>query len=403
MRRRTQSLLLSVMATTAFLSLGPWAASAARPAARDDGRWEQGFLGNQVRLVYHPQHFRVGGEALITVENAHPAKIALNIEQSKFAEEGLGLKAEYITFDPDLSELQVKLPDSLPSREFRYRLAFKCMAEYKPICAGQRPTISLPVFNDQEPLLRADVKAPIVIRMGQDSTTAWVELISTNRFYHPSDVRVVPEPSFEELGISALGLAGYLDWQWAEPIDKIQAGSRWVGLIKVDRARFWKVLWAYITWDWERKARDVPVKLHYQDQFGREWPPVPATVRIEYEMPMNLAILYYTLVLSVCTVLGNAMRWFVGKTHSSRGTEVRAWLYSWALAGLFCMVGFLMQLKVEPFGVFEIGFTNIRGIVMTGLLTGLMPDEIKARIQDLIPGLKGGEQLPAAAGERRAA
>jgi hypothetical protein len=402
MRRRAQSLLLSIMATTAFLSVGPWAASAARPVARDDGRWEQGFLGNQVRLVYHPQHFRVGGEALITVENAQPAKIELNIEQSKFADEGLGLKAEHMTFDPDLGELQVKLPDTLPLREFNYRLAFKCRDEYKPICA-RRYTFSVPVFNDQEPILRAEVKAPIVIRMEQDSASAWVELISTNRFYYPSDVRVVPEPSFEELGISALGMAGYLDWEWVEQIDRIQAGSRWVGLIRVDRARFWTVLWAYITWDWERKARDVPVKLHYQDQYGREWPPVPATVRIEYEMPMNLAILYYMMVLLVCTVLGNAMRWFVGKAGPSRGSEVRAWVYSWALAGLFCVVGFLMQLKVEPFGAFEIGFTNIRGIVMTGLLAGLMPDEIKARIQGLIPGLKGGDQLPAGAGERRAA
>ena len=118
---------------------------------------------------------------------------------------------------------------------------------------------------------------------------------------------------------------------------------------------------------------------------------------------MNLAILYYMMVLLVCTVLGNAMRWFVGKVNPSRGSEVRAWFYSWVLAGLFCVVGFLIQLKVEPFGAFEIGFTNIRGIVMTGLLAGLVPDEIKARIQGLIPGLKGGNPLPAVAGERKAA
>ena len=82
------------------------------------------------------------------------------------------------------------------------------------------------------------------------------------------------------------------------------------------------------------------------------------------------------------------MRWFVGNVDPSRGSEVRTWLYSWAFAGLFCAVGFLMQLKVEPFGVFEVGFTNIRGIVMTGLLVGLMPDEIKARIQGLFLGPK---------------
>jgi hypothetical protein len=403
MRHRAQLLLLSIMVTTAFLSLGPWAASSAQAAVRDDGRREQIFLNNQVRLIYHPQDFRVGGEAVITVENAQPAKIELNIEQSKFADEGLGLKAEHITFDSDLGELQVKLPDTLPLREFKYLLAFKCMDEYEPICARQRSTFSMPVFNDQDPILRADVKAPIVIRMGQDSTVAYVDLISTNRFYHPKDVSVVRERSLEELGVSELGLAGYRDWGWVEQIDKIHAGSRWVGLIRVDRAGFWKVLWGYVTWDWERKARDVPVKLHYQDQFGRSWPPVPVTVRIEYEMPMNLAILYYMMVLLVCTVLGNAMRWFVGKVNPSRGSEVRAWFYSWVLAGLFCVVGFLIQLKVEPFGAFEIGFTNIRGIVMTGLLAGLVPDEIKARIQGLIPGLKGRDPLPVAAGERKAA
>jgi len=402
MRRRAQSLLLSIMATTAFFSLWPWAASSARTVARDDGRWEQVFLKNQVRLVYHPQDFRVGGEAVITVENAQPAKIELDIKQSNFAEEGSGLKAEHIAFDPDLGELQVKLADTLPSREFRYLLAFKCMGEYKPSCARQRYTFFLPVFNDQEPILRVDVLGPIVIRMGQDSQSAWLNLVSTKGSYHPSNVRVVPEQSFEELGISALSLVDS-NWKPMEPPDKIQAGSTWVGLIRVDRAGFWKVLSAYVTWDWERKERDVPVKLHYQDQYGRDWPPVPATVRIEYEMPMNLAILYYTVVLLVCTVLGNAMRWFVGKADPSRGSEVRAWLYSWALAGLFCLVGFLIQLKVEPFGAFEVGFTNIRGIVMTGLLAGLMPDEIKARIQGLIPGLKGKDQLPAAAEERRAA
>jgi hypothetical protein len=391
------------MATTAFLSLWPWAASSARPTAREDGRWEQVFLKDQVRLIYHPQDFRVGGEAVITVENAQPTNIALNIEQSTFAEEGLGLKAEHVTFDPDLGELRVTLPDTLPLREFRYLLAFTCTDEYEPICARQRPTFSLPVFNDQEPILRADVKAPLVIRMRQDSTVSYIEVISTNRFYHPSAVRVMPERGFEELGISALGMAGYVDWTWVEQIAKIQAGSRWVGLIRVDRAGFWNVLWGYVTWDWERKARDVPVKLHYQDQYGRDWPPVPATVRIEYEMPMNLAILYYMMVLFVCTILGNAMRWFVGKVDPSWGSEVRAWLYSWALAGVFCVVGFLMQLKVEPFGAFEIGFTTIRGIAMAGLLAGLMPDEIKARIQGLIPGLKGGDQLPAATGERKAA
>ena len=284
------------------------------------------------------------------VENAQPAKIELNIEQSKFADEGLGLKAEHITFDSDLGELQVKLPDTLPLREFRYLLAFKCIDEYEPICARQRSTFSMPVFDDQEPILRADVKAPIVIRMGQDSTVAYVDLISTNRFYHPSGVGVVRERSLEELGVSELGLAGYRDWVWVEKIDKIHAGSRWVGLIRVDHAGFWKVLWGYVTWDWERKARDVPVKLQYQDQYGRSWPPVPVTVRIEYEMLMNLAILYYMMVLLVCTVLGNAMRWFVGKVNPSRGSEVRAWFYSWVLAGLFCVVGFLIQIKVEPFG-----------------------------------------------------
>jgi hypothetical protein len=404
MRHRTQLLLLSIMVTTAFLSLGPWAASSAQAAARDDGRREQVFLNSQVRLVYHPQDFRVGGEAVITVENAQPAKIELNIEQSNFADEGLGLKAEHIAFDPDLGELQVKLPDTLPSREFKYLLAFKCEDEYELNCARPGRAFSLPVFNDQEPILRIDVKAPLVIRMGQDSTVAYVNLISTNRFYHPSHVRVVPDPSFKDLGISALGIAGYQDWKWVEEsIAQIHAGSRWVGLIRADRAGFWKVLWGYVAWDWERKARDVPVTLHYQDQYDRDWPPVPATVRIEYEMPMNLAILYYMGVLLVCTVLGNAMRWFVGKADPSWSSEVRAWLYSWALAGLFCVVGFLIQLKVEPFGAFEVGFANIRGIVMTGLLAGLMPDEIKARIQGLIPGLKGKDQLPAAAGERRAA
>jgi hypothetical protein len=40
---------------------------------------------------------------------------------------------------------------------------------------------------------------------------------------------------------------------------------------------------------------------------------------------------------------------------------------------------------------------------MTGLLAGLVPDEIKARIQGLIPGLKGRDPLPVAAGERKAA
>ena len=157
--------------------------------------------------------------------------------------------------------------------------------------------------------------------MGPDSTVAYVELISTNRFFHPSGVHVAPERSHEELGVSALGMAGYLDWEWVAQIDKIQAGWRWVGLIRVDPTGFWKVLWGYVTWDWERKARDVPVKWHFQDQYGRDWPPVSAPVRIEYEMPMNLAVLYYMMVLLVCTVLGNAMRWFVGQVPS-RGSEV---------------------------------------------------------------------------------
>jgi hypothetical protein len=401
MRRRAQSLLLSIMVTTAFLSLGPWTASATPPAAREDGRWEQVFLKNQVRLVYHPQDFRVGGEAVITVENAHPAKIELSIEQSKFADEGLGLKAEHITFDPDSGELEVKLPDTLPSKEIKYQLAFKCLDKKLP-CLRGTPKFSMPVFNDQEPILRADVLGPIVIRMGEDSAPAWVNLVATKGSYHPSKVRVAPGQSFEELGISALGLVDFT-WKPMEPTDKIQADSTWVGLIKVERAGFWKALSAYVTWDWERKAREVPVKLQYQDQYSREWPPLPVTVRIAYEMPMLPTLLYYMIVLLVCTMLGNAVRWFVGKGDPSPGSEVRAWLYSCVLAVLFCVVGFLIQLKVEPFGVFEIGFTNIRGIVMTGLLTGLMPDEIKARIQGLIPGPKGGDQLPAGAGERKVA
>src|SRR5919106_4058323 len=173
MRHRAQLLLLSIMVTTAFLSLGPWAASSAQAAARDDGWREQVFLNNQVRLVYHPQDFRVGGEAVITVENAQPAKIALNIEQSKFADEGLGLKAEHITFDPDSGELEVKLPNTLPSKEIKYQLAFKCLDKKLP-CLRGTPKFSMPVFNDQEPILRAEVLGPIVIRMGEDSPAAWL-------------------------------------------------------------------------------------------------------------------------------------------------------------------------------------------------------------------------------------
>ena len=115
------------------------------------------------------------------------------------------MKAEHITFDPDLGELRVKLPDTLPLREsgtFSHSNVRMSTSDLSTI------SFFLPVFNDPEPILQADIEAPIVIRMGPDSTVAYVELISTNRFYHPSGVHVAPERSHEELGVSGLGMSG---------------------------------------------------------------------------------------------------------------------------------------------------------------------------------------------------
>jgi transposase len=79
----------------------------------------------------------------------------------------------------------------------------EALGEERSMIFKTRSKFSMPVFNDQEPILRADVLGPIVIRMGEDSAPAWVNLVATKGSYHPSKVRVAPGQSFEELGISA--------------------------------------------------------------------------------------------------------------------------------------------------------------------------------------------------------
>jgi hypothetical protein len=350
-----------------------------------------------VKLVYNPQDFRVGGEAVITLEIAKPEAIALDITHSKFADEGLGLKAEHLTFDPELGEMRVRIPEALPSREFRYLLAFKC--KDKKICTQRGGTFYLPVFNDQEPLLRTEVKANIVMGVWQDTTAPYLEMVATNRSYDLSEVAFVADRGLKELGIAALEVRQYQDWTKVDPTHlKMQAGSRWLGVVTVESAGFWQTLGGYITWDWEQKPRDVQVRFFYKDQYGRSWGPLLGTIRIEYAMPVNMIMVYYLLTLLVCTLVGNMIRGFLGRVTPSWRSAGRAWLYSWGLAGVLCLFGIVMHLKLEPLGVFELGFTNIRGIVITGLLGGLMPDEIQARIQSLIPEPKRGNQLSASAG-----
>jgi hypothetical protein len=396
MRRRTQSLGISIVVTVTLMSLWFSTVSWGYGTKRQDGRWEQTFINRQVKLVYNPQDFKVGGEAVITLEIAKPEEIELDIKNSKFADEGLGLKTEHLTFDPDLGEMRVRIPDTLPSREFRYLLAFKC--KDKKLCAQRGGTFYLPVFNDQEPILRTEVKANVVIGVWQENTAPYLEMISTNRSYDLSEVELVADRGLKDLGIAALDVRQYQDWTKVEPMNlKIQAGSRWLGVLTAESAGFWKTLWGYLTWDWEQKPRDVQVRFSYKDQYGRRWGPLLGTVRIAYAMPANMVIVYYLLILLVCTFAGNTIRWFLGRVTPSWRSEVQTWLYSWGLAVLFCILGVLLHLRLEPLGVFELGFTNIRGIVITGLLGGLMPDEIKARIQTLIPEPKGGNQQSASA------
>src|SRR5262245_57217635 len=141
MRRRAQSRGISIVVTVTLMSLWFSTMSWGYGTKRQDGRWEQMFVNRQVKLVYNPQDFRVGWEAVITLEIAKPEEIELDIKNSQFADEGLGLKTEHLTFDSNLGEIRVRIPDTLPSREFRYLLSFKC--KDKKSCAQRGGTFYL--------------------------------------------------------------------------------------------------------------------------------------------------------------------------------------------------------------------------------------------------------------------
>jgi hypothetical protein len=81
-------------------------------------------------------------------------------------------------------------------------------------------------------------------------------------------------------------------------------------------------------------------------------------------MPSWVRVLWTMLILVVGTIIGVIARFVVGSVVN---------------------LGIVLGVRVEPLGAFEVSFTNVKGVLLVGVLAGFVPDALRKIIDGWFP------------------
>jgi hypothetical protein len=353
--------------------------ASAQKSTTDPGWWEQWVVARRVQFLYVPDHFVAGGDAAyVKVKGVTNGQAGIDFEKSEFLHSEAGLKRQHVA--PEWEGFYVTIPKGVATGNYPFRVEFACRS------TPSRPCVSgifyVPVRNDDDPpLLVKPGPGPFHIPVLRESHDFAVELVARKSIYGvrlDSGLHGAAGVRSFLLGRSGAGFA--VD----EAIEMIGPGRSFHGVVRVNRASGAAPAWNYLVADWRGSSPELPLTFTYRDAYEREWRSQSASIKFEYQLPPWGVLLYYAVLLGVATIAGALGRLAAGFAVGSWNTEARTWGYSMLLAGVLCVVGFVLRARIEPVGLFQLDLTNLRGILAVGVIAGLVPEIIRARLRTLL-------------------
>lgn len=356
----------------------------AQKSTTDPGWWEQWVIAEQVQFLYVPDHFVAGGDAAyVKVKGGTNGQAGIDFEKSVFLQPEAGLKRQHVA--PEWEGFYVTIPPGVPTGNYPYRVEFACPRPRAP-----RSCVSgifyVPVKNDEDPpLLVKPGTEPFHVPVLPDSPEFPIVLAARRPVY---GVRLEPGMhaaiGIQSFQLGKAGSSGGAGVTVDEAVEMIGPGRPFHGAVRVNRVSGTTPAWNYLVADWKGSTPVLPLTFTYRDAYEREWRSQSPPIKFEYQLPPWGVLLYYALLLGVATIAGAVGRLAAGFAVGTWSTEARTWGYSMLLAGVLCVVGFVLRARIEPVGLFQLDLTNLRGILAVGVIAGLVPEIIRARLRTLL-------------------
>jgi hypothetical protein len=292
------------------------------------------------------------------------------------------LRREHVGLDPDGFTLTI--PPDVRSGEYQYLVAFECGRA--ATCPSG--TFHVPVKNDADPVLEVKAKSQGLIPAWQRENVLALEFKTTSSSYDVRKVALVVDPELQRYGIGSIDFLQYDRKKQPEhvpAIETVRAGGRHSQYLRVRRADFWTTTWANLAADWQDRVPEAQLGFEFVDRYERRWETKSPPIKLTYMVPWYGRVAYCVLLLTMATIAGTIGRLVVARMTVKLKCEARAWLHSLLLALVLWLLAVVLRARFEPAGMFQLEFTTMRGIIMTGLLAGLVPELIQGRIAGMLP------------------
>lgn len=351
-------------------------------APRYEGWWEQWVVKDRVKFLYNPDDFMAGADyAYVEVQHQTRSKLAIDFAKSDFLQPEGGLTRKNV--GQELEGFYVRIPKSVRTGDYPYHVVFACRPPSRSCPSG---VFYVPVKNPDAQLLEVKVKTErLHIPVVADSSEFEVELHASKEIRR---VRLIANPAqWRAAGVASLELMQRAPDGTVRPtsdIEKIRPGQPFHGWVRVAGGS--GVYWHHVVSDWRGTPPALNLMFAYADEYDREWVLRSAPSTFEYQLPSWGVPLYYLILLALATAGGIGGRAVAMAAVGSLRTGTRAWTYAVLLAGLLFVLGHVLRARIDPIGLFQIDVTNIRGILMTGLVAGFIPELVRVKIQSMFGG-----------------
>jgi hypothetical protein len=356
------------------------------------GWWEQWIVKDRVKFLYNPNDFIAGGEeAYVEIQDLSNSKIAIDFAKSDFVAQERGLSKKDIA--SELNGFYVRIAKTVRTGHHPYRVEFACRPPARSCPSG---IFYVPVKNHDDQLLELKLKSDrLHIPVVAETSEFRVELTARKPIYR---VRLIPDTDpWRAAGVASFELReASADGSLAikQVIDEISPGKPFHGWLRVTRENSLSQTWNRLVSDWRGSPPELVLTLEYTDEYDRPWMLWLPPSKFDYELPPWGTLLYYVTLLGLATFAGIVGRFVAGAAVGSLRTQARGWLYSLLLAIILCVLGIVLRPRIEPAGLFQLDFTNLRGILTTGIVAGLVPEIIRKRIQGIVGRPANDADLP---------
>ncbi|MBI2016627.1 MAG: hypothetical protein HYS77_13995, partial [Candidatus Rokubacteria bacterium] len=345
-------------------------------------RWEQLIYEDKIRFLYNPDDFQAGGDvARVLVVDRTQGRVKILWDRSEFVQPPLNRKS----INVGKNEFIVTIPADARSGEYPFIVTLDCATATCP-----PGTFYVPVKNDDDQILSVAHETHVATIFGGKAVNL-AQFKALTSSYKIFGTRISIDPAQADRGFTlALVQSG------GTPVT-IRPGRPHPQYIELRRSNWVRGVLDYVDNDWTGKTKPLLVVYEYIDQYGRDWT-LRQPVAIELYMPVLSRIVWTVVLLIVGAIIGVIARFVLGTvvTKFSLETSVAEIGSSALLALVFCVLGVLLGVRLQPVGAFELSFTNLKGVLLIGVLAGFMPDVLRRMIDGWFPKKGDDKKVPPA-------